>query len=39
MNFKLMPELQWQYGYAYAWAAILLSAVLPLIWFKRKGWF
>jgi magnesium transporter len=39
MNFKLMPELEWHYGYAYAWAMILLSAVLPLIWFKRKGWF
>jgi magnesium transporter len=39
MNFKVMPELQWQYGYAYAWATMILSAVLPLIWFKRKGWF
>jgi magnesium transporter len=39
MNFKLMPELEWHYGYAYAWAIILLSAVVPLIWFKRKGWF
>jgi magnesium transporter len=39
MNFKIMPELQWQYGYAYAWGAIILSAVVPLVWFKRKGWF
>jgi magnesium transporter len=39
MNFHNMPELSWQYGYPLAWAAILLSTVAPLIWFKLKGWF
>jgi magnesium transporter len=38
MNFKIIPELEWRYGYAFAWAMILLSAGLPLLWFKRKGW-
>ena len=38
MNFKNIPELQWEYGYAYGLAVILLSAVLPLIWFKNRGW-
>ena len=39
MNFKLMPELNWHYGYPYALALIVLSAVLPLAWFKARGWF
>ncbi|MBO9581738.1 MAG: magnesium transporter CorA family protein [Sphingobium sp.] len=39
MNFKNMPEYGWAWGYQYGWAVILLSAVIPLIWFKVKGWF
>jgi magnesium transporter len=38
MNFKLMPELDWHYGYPYGLALIVLSAVLPLLWFRRRGW-
>jgi magnesium transporter len=38
MNFKNMPELNWAYGYEFGWAAILLSVVVPLAWFKAKGW-
>ncbi|WP_419758313.1 magnesium transporter CorA family protein [Acidisoma sp.] len=38
MNFKDMPELQWNYGYPYGLTLIFLSAVLPLIWFKLRGW-
>jgi len=38
MNFVNMPELHWEYGYAYGWAVILLSAVAPLVWFRMKGW-
>jgi magnesium transporter len=38
MNFKIMPELEWHYGYAYGLAVIVLSAVLPLVWFRRRGW-
>ncbi len=38
MNFKDIPELSWKYGYGYAWAFMILSAVLPLAWFRRKGW-
>ena len=38
MNFKWIPELQWEYGYFYGLAVIVLSAVLPLVWFKRRGW-
>jgi magnesium transporter len=39
MNFKNMPEYDWAWGYQYGWAVILLSAFIPLVWFKVKGWF
>lgn len=38
MNFKYMPELEWHLGYPLALLLIVLSAVLPLLWFKVKGW-
>lgn len=38
MNFERMPELAWQWGYPFGLAMILLSAVLPLAWFKWRGW-
>jgi magnesium transporter len=38
MNFKNMPELNWSWGYPYALTAILVSALVPLIWFKWKDW-
>ncbi len=38
MNFKVIPELNWENGYIYALAVMILSAVLPLLYFYRKGW-
>jgi magnesium transporter len=38
MNFKFMPELDWPYGYAWGLALIALTALIPAIWFKRRGW-
>jgi magnesium transporter len=38
MNFVNIPELHWTYGYAYAWAVMVASAVLPLGFFRVKGW-
>jgi magnesium transporter len=38
MNFKYMPEYDWHWGYPYALALILVSALLPLIWFKWRDW-
>ncbi|HEY4184216.1 MAG TPA: magnesium transporter CorA family protein [Polyangia bacterium] len=38
MNFKYMPELGWTFGYPYALALMLVSALLPLAWFKWRGW-
>lgn len=39
MNFKNMPELDWAWGYPYGLTVIALSAILPLLWFKWRGWF
>jgi magnesium transporter len=33
-----MPELNWTLGYPYALVLVLISALLPLIWFKWKNW-
>lgn len=38
MNFDYMPELKWFYGYPWALGIMVLSAVLPFVYFKRKGW-
>jgi magnesium transporter len=38
MNFKGMPEYDWSWGYPYGLAMIVLSAILPLAWFKWRGW-
>ncbi|HEX6981097.1 MAG TPA: magnesium transporter CorA family protein [Alphaproteobacteria bacterium] len=39
MNFRHMPELDWTFGYPLALGLMVLSAVLPYLYFKRKGWF
>ena len=38
MNFQHMPELHWQWGYPMAVVMMVLSGVLPLWYFKRRGW-
>lgn len=38
MNFKYLPELNLSFGYPLALCLIVVSAVLPLYIFKRKGW-
>ncbi|WP_128253463.1 magnesium transporter CorA family protein [Falsirhodobacter deserti] len=38
MNFDNMPELGWQYGYPLALGAMVLSALLPWWWFRRRKW-
>jgi magnesium transporter len=37
MNFEHMPELGWLYGYPMALTLIVLSAVLPVWFLRRKG--
>jgi magnesium transporter len=38
MNFHEMPELGWPLGYPMALALIVVSALLPLFWFRKRGW-
>ncbi len=38
MNFQDMPELGWHFGYPLALGLMILSAILPYLFFKRKGW-
>ena len=38
MNFKNIPEYDWSFGYQYGLLLIALSAIVPIIWFKWRGW-
>ncbi|HRW59715.1 MAG TPA: magnesium transporter CorA family protein [Defluviicoccus sp.] len=38
MNFEVMPELSWPWGYPAALGCIVVSAILPYLLFKRRGW-
>ncbi|OYY65992.1 MAG: magnesium and cobalt transport protein CorA [Burkholderiales bacterium 28-67-8] len=38
MNFDVMPELKWHYGYPFAIALMVVSVVAPFVYFRRKGW-
>jgi magnesium transporter len=38
MNFHYMPELDWHYGYPLSLLVMLISAVGPYLYFKRRGW-
>jgi magnesium transporter len=38
MNFELIPELSWPFGYPLAILLMIVSAILPYSYFKRKGW-
>lgn len=38
MNFEIMPELKWAYGYPLAIFAMILCAILPYLYFKKKRW-
>ncbi|MCB1541707.1 MAG: magnesium transporter CorA family protein [Rhodoblastus sp.] len=39
MNFKHIPELEFAYGYPMALGLMLVTALAPIWYFKRKGWF
>ena len=38
MNFDFMPELDWRLGYPFAVGIMVISAILPYVYFKRRGW-
>jgi len=39
MNFKFMPELEWRYGYLFAWIIIIVAGAGCYIYFKKKKWY
>ncbi len=38
MNFKIMPELHWSFGYPMSIIIMIFSSILPIYIFKKKGW-
>jgi magnesium transporter len=38
MNFDIIPELHWTLGYPFALALMILAAILPYWFFKKRGW-
>jgi magnesium transporter len=38
MNFQDMPELKWLFGYPFALGLMVLSAILPYLYFKQRRW-
>jgi magnesium transporter len=38
MNFRVMPELDWVFGYPLAVALMGLISLVLYIVFKRRGW-
>jgi magnesium transporter len=38
MNFRHMPELDWEIGYPVAIIIMLLCAIGPFIFFRKRGW-
>ncbi|WP_337266236.1 magnesium transporter CorA family protein [Oryzifoliimicrobium ureilyticus] len=38
MNFEFMPELHWSSGYPASLALMVISALVPFLFFRWKGW-
>jgi magnesium transporter len=38
MNFRHMPELEWPLGYPFSLALMVITAVGPYLYFKKRGW-
>jgi magnesium transporter len=38
MNFEFMPELKLAFGYPLALVLMIVSAIMPILYFRRKGW-
>ena len=38
MNFKVMPELDWPWGYPMALGMMVVSALVPYLFFRWKKW-
>lgn len=39
MNYKWMPELEWQYGYLFAWIVMAIIGIIVYLYFRKKKWY
>ena len=38
MNFDVMPELHWHWGYPVVWGIMFVTVAVMVVYFKRKKW-
>lgn len=38
MNFDVMPELHWEWGYPFTLCLMVISTMIPILYFKKKKW-
>lgn len=38
MNFRVMPELEWRYGYLFVWVVLIAVSAGLIVLYKRKKW-
>ena len=39
MNYKWMPELDWRYGYLFAWILMGVIGIVVYLYFRKKKWY
>jgi magnesium transporter len=39
MNFENMPELSWEYGYAFVWVLMSIITLGMILFFRKRKWF
>ena len=39
MNYKWMPELDWRYGYLFAWCLMFIIGIAVYLYFRKKKWY
>lgn len=39
MNFRIMPEIDWKYGYLAAWLILIVIAIFTYLWMRKQKWF
>jgi magnesium transporter len=39
MNFEVIPELKWKYGYIFFWLLVVFVGGGLFIYFRKRKWF
>ena len=39
LNYKWMPELDWRYGYLFAWILMGVIGIVVYLYFRKKKWY